>query len=311
MPNHAWRSVSQRGERSSSQWYNNLPSIAMSGTLFVVATPIGNLEDITVRALRVLRTVDVIAAEDTRRTARLLSHHGISTPTLSFHQHNTRARVPQLMARLNRGDSIALVTDAGTPGISDPGVELVESCIAAGIPVDPIPGVSAPLAAAIASGFPMIPLTILGFAPSRSKDRIVWLRGVAAIENTVTFFETPHRILQTLTDAADLLGERQIVIGRELTKAHQEFLRGTARELVSRLHNARGEFTVVIGPAVSTNGSHRTTDEAAVASYFCRSTELAGLTRRAAISATAKRHGLASREVYRIIERHKITSNDQ
>src|SRR5687768_12742892 len=187
MPIHTWRSVSQLGERSSSQWYNNLPSIAMSGTLFVVATPIGNLEDVTLRALRVLRTVDLIAAEDTRRTARLLAHHGISTPTLSFHQHNTRGRVPQLVARLQQGASVALVTDAGTPGVSDPGVELVQACVTAGIVVDPVPGVSAPLAAAIGSGFPVIPLTVLGFAPSRSKDRLRWLEEVSAIKNTVTF----------------------------------------------------------------------------------------------------------------------------
>ncbi len=193
-PTHTWRSVSQLGERSSRQWYNNLPSIAMSGTLFVVATPIGNLEDVTLRALRVLRTVDLIAAEDTRRTARLLAHHGISTPTLSFHQHNTRGRVPQLVARLQQGASIALVTDAGTPGVSDPGVELVQACVTVGIVVDPVPGVSAPLAAAIGSGFPVIPLTVLGFAPARSKDRLRWLKNVSAIENTVTFFETPHRI---------------------------------------------------------------------------------------------------------------------
>jgi 16S rRNA (cytidine1402-2'-O)-methyltransferase len=218
----------------------------MSGTLFVVATPIGNLEDVTLRALRVLRTVALIAAEDTRRTARLLSHHGISTPTLSFHQHNTRGRLPQLMTRLHRGDSIALVTDAGTPGVSDPGVELVEACVAAGITVDPIPGVSAPLTAAIASGFPLIPLTILGFAPSRAKDRTEWLKNVAAIRNTVTFFETPHRVAQTMAEAALILGERQIVVGRELTKSHQEFIRGTAREVASSLTNLRGEFTVVV-----------------------------------------------------------------
>src|SRR5688572_503342 len=171
MPGHRWRSVPQLKERSSSQWYNNLPSTAMSGTLFVVATPIGNLEDVTLRALRVLQTVVLIAAEDTRRTARLLSRHGISTPTLSFHEHNTRSRIPQLLARLKAGDSIALVTDAGTPGVSDPGAELVAACVEAGIEIDPVPGVSAPLAAAIASGFPLVPLTIFGFAPARSKDR--------------------------------------------------------------------------------------------------------------------------------------------
>jgi 16S rRNA (cytidine1402-2'-O)-methyltransferase len=171
--------------------------------------------------------------------------------------------------------------------------------------------VSAPLTAAIASGFPLIPLTILGFAPSRAKDRVEWLRNVEAIQNTVTFFETPHRIAQTMAEAATILGERQIVIGRELTKAHQEFLRGTARELAATVDRARGEFTVVVGPVVSAKGPGESADASVVASYLCYSTEVPFLTRRAAISATAKRHGLTARDVYRIVERHKITSNDQ
>src|SRR5688572_9990978 len=195
----------------------------MAGTLFVVATPIGNLEDITLRALRVLREVDLIAAEDTRRTARLLARHGISTPTMSFHEHKSRARIPQLLERLGEGKSIAVVSDAGTPGVSDPGTELIQECVAAGIPVDPIPGASAPLAAVMASGFPMVPLTVFGFAPYRSKDRKPWLAAVAEVRTTVTFFETPHRIAQTLIEAAPFLVERQIVLARELTKVHQEF----------------------------------------------------------------------------------------
>ena len=283
----------------------------MSGTLFVVATPIGNLEDVTLRALRVLRTVDLIAAEDTRRTARLLAHHGISTPTLSFHQHNTRGRVPQLVARLQQGASVALVTDAGTPGVSDPGVELVQACVTAGIVVDPVPGVSAPLAAAIGSGFPVIPLTVLGFAPSRSKDRLQWLEEVSAIKNTVTFFETPHRIAQTMADAAELLGERQIVLARELTKAHQEFIRGTASELQLRVREAKGEFTVVVGPMDSTRIPSVVVDNSVVVADFCRSTEQPGLSRRAAINSVAKKHGLPARRVYEIIERSKNVSNDQ
>ena len=136
-------------------------------------------------------TVELIAAEDTRRTARLLAHHGISTPTLSFHQHNIKGRVPQLVGRLRSGESIALVTDAGTPGVSDPGVELVQACVEAGIPVDPMPGASAPLTAAIASGFPLIPLTVFGFAPSRPKDRTSWFQNVSAVEHTFTFSRHP------------------------------------------------------------------------------------------------------------------------
>src|ERR687897_3318740 len=147
----------------------------MSGTLYVVATPIGNLEDVTLRALRVRREVSVIAAEDTRRTAKLLTHYSISTPTLSFHEHNSHRRVPELLERLQRDQSVALVSDAGTPVLSDPGLELISASIDAAIPIEPVPGPSAPLAALVASGFPAEPLTILGFAPSRSKDRMQWL----------------------------------------------------------------------------------------------------------------------------------------
>jgi len=148
----------------------------MSGTLFVVATPIGNLEDITLRALRVMREADLIAAEDTRRTAKLLNHYAISTPTISFHEHNSRTRVPQLLARLKTGGKIALVSDAGTPGIADPGIALVQACWQHGVHVDPVPGASAPLAAAVASGFPLEPLTFCGFVPARAKDRDAWLQ---------------------------------------------------------------------------------------------------------------------------------------
>src|SRR5688500_17785616 len=154
----------------------------MPGILHVVATPIGNLEDITLRALRVLREVTLIAAEDTRRTAKLLTHHGISTPTLSFHEHNSHGRIPQLLARLEAGDAIALVTDAGTPGLSDPGAELVHACVAAGVPVDPVPGASAPLTAVIASGFTVTPLLFHGFVPHRSKDRTAFLQAVSGSE---------------------------------------------------------------------------------------------------------------------------------
>src|SRR5688572_19244461 len=187
----------------------------MSGTLFVVATPIGNLEDITLRALRVLREADVVAAEDTRRTGKLLAHHGIQSRMLSFHTHNARERTPVLVARLRAGEGVALVTDAGTPGVSDPGVELIRACIEEGITVDPIPGPSAVLAAAAGSGFPLVPLTFAGFAPNRSKDRRAWLDEVARTPHTVVFYEAPHRIQQTVSDAHAVLGNRQIVVARE------------------------------------------------------------------------------------------------
>ena len=274
----------------------------MPGTLIVVPTPIGNLEDITLRALRVLRDVNVIAAEDTRHTGKLLAHFGISTPTVSFHEHNTRTRVPQLLARLATDESVALVTDAGTPGLSDPGLELIAACIREGIPVDPLPGASAPLVAAIGSGVPLLPLTIYG---SRAKDRTRWLQELAAIPGTVTFFESPHRIAATLAEAGTVLGDRPIVVGRELTKLHQEFIRGTATSVFGQLTTTKGEFTLVIGPA----GSGETvgepaTDEEAVAE-FGRITESGAVSRRDALTTVAKKFARPAREVYAAVERAK------
>ena len=275
----------------------------MGGTLFVVATPIGNLEDITLRALRVLREAHVIAAEDTRRTARLLAHHGISTPTLSFHDHNTRVRIPQLLARLAAGERVALVTDAGTPSISDPGIEIVRACIDKGLAVDPVPGASAPLTAAIASGFPLNPLTILGFAPSRAKDRNAWLQGVGGIDNTFTFFEAPHRVTETLTKAAMLWGDRPIMVARELTKLHQEFIRGaSASSAMGRMTNIKGELTIVVGPAplAKVTQSPATDDE--IVTEFGRTTQIGEISRRQAISIVARRHGRSARDLYALIE---------
>jgi len=278
----------------------------MSGTLYVVATPIGNLEDITLRALRVLREVDVIAAEDTRRTARLLSHHAITSRTVSFHEHNIRSRVPRLIERLEAGESVAIVTDAGTPGVSDPGLELVQAAIERGIAVDPIPGASAPLTALIASGFPMVPFTVFGFAPSRAKARLEWLEAVAQTHHTFSFFEAPHRIQRTLGEAHHLFGERPIVAARELTKLHQEFLRGTASELAKRISEPRGEFTVIVGQACKQHESNdiQLTD-AEVADEFWRITNNSACSRRDVIKQLAKKSGRSAKDVYSVIERAK------
>jgi 16S rRNA (cytidine1402-2'-O)-methyltransferase len=278
----------------------------MSGTLFVVATPIGNLEDITLRALRVLREADVVAAEDTRRTARLLQRHGIQTPTLSFHAHNARARTPGLVTRLKSGERVALVTDAGTPGVSDPGVELVRACIGEGIAVDPVPGPSAVLTAAVGSGFPLVPLTFAGFSPNRAKDRIGWLEDLADTAHTVVFYEAPHRILQALGDIARVLGDRQIVVAREMTKVHQEFLRGTATEVSARLTSTRGEFTVVIGPAdKSQDTDHVEASDEEIVGEFGRITNSGGFSRRQAVVAVARKYGRPVRDVYAVVERRK------
>jgi 16S rRNA (cytidine1402-2'-O)-methyltransferase len=277
----------------------------MSGTLFVVATPIGNLEDVTLRALRVLREVDLIAAEDTRRTAKLLSHHGISTPTMSFHAHNTRGRVPQLLARLRNGQSVALVSDAGTPGVSDPGEELIRACVDENIVVDPIPGASAPLAAVVASGFPMLPLTVLGFVPNKQSERKAWLDMIMGIRHTVTFFESPLRLKRTLLEATTVFGDRPILIARELTKVHQEMLRGTCQEVAASLDEVKGEITVVVGPTKEQTAITAPVDEEAIAAEFWSLARSGQASRRAAVSALARKFRMSSREIYSIIERSK------
>jgi 16S rRNA (cytidine1402-2'-O)-methyltransferase len=279
----------------------------MLGTLFVVATPIGSLEDITLRALRVLREADVIAAEDTRRTRKLLTHHGIATPTLSFHTHNARARTPQVLARLASGASVALVTDAGTPGVSDPGVELVAAVVEAGIPVDPVPGASAPLAALVASGFPMDQVTVLGFPPNRLKDRNIWLNDQSLLPGALVFFEAPHRVRQTLTQAIGIFGHRPVCLARELTKIHQEFLRGTCSEVLARLGEPRGEFTVVVAPPdrAATPASEAPSN-GDIVSEFYRLTETRAIgTRRAVVAQVARTFGCSARTVYAAVERAK------
>ncbi len=278
----------------------------MPGTLYVVATPIGNLEDITLRALRVLREVAVIAAEDTRHTAKLLTHYGIATPTVSFHEHNTRSRTPELLLRLSRGESVALVSDAGTPVMSDPGVELINACIEAGVPVDPIPGANAHIAALTASGFATEPVTLLGFVPSKANDRIRWLSQLKPITHTVVFFESPHRIEALLRDIARLLGERPLLLARELTKAHQQLLHGTAHELVEQQINTRGEFTVVLAPwDAAANELSDLDRQADVPGEFRHLTEIEGMTRRQAITELSRRHRRPSKEIYAALESAK------
>jgi 16S rRNA (cytidine1402-2'-O)-methyltransferase len=277
----------------------------MSGTLFVVATPVGNLEDITLRALRVLREVDVIAAEDTRRTSKLLTHYGISTRTVSFHAHNTKRRLPELLEHLRAETSVAIVSDAGTPGISDPGEDLIRVCVEEGIRVEPVPGVSAPITAIVASGFPMLPLTLFGFPPRRSKDRMSWWSSISEIGHTVTFFESPHRVSATLDDGATIIGERPIMVARELTKVHQEFIRGTCRELAARLMEVRGEVTVVISPNMLPANAPRIPSDSEVAEEFWSKTRSCQRTRRQAISELAHKFSLSSKQVYAIVERFK------
>ena len=220
----------------------------MTGTLYVVATPIGNLEDVTLRALRVLKEVDVVACEDTRRTRALLAHFDIHRPTVSYFEHNKLVRGPQLLRQLAEGRSVALVTDAGTPGISDPGFVLVRDARAAGIPVVPVPGPSAVAAVLSAAGVPADRFVFEGFLPIKPGRRINRLTALRELETTLVLYESPHRILATLEAIVTVFGEREIVVARELTKQFEEIVRAPAAAHRERLAAAgvRGEFTVVI-----------------------------------------------------------------
>ncbi|MGQ9927576.1 MAG: 16S rRNA (cytidine(1402)-2'-O)-methyltransferase [Chloroflexaceae bacterium] len=229
------------------------------GTLFLVATPIGNLEDITLRALRVLREARLIAAEDTRHTRRLLDHYAITTPCISYHEHNKIVRLDTILATLALGD-VALVSDAGTPAISDPGVELVRACIAADFPVSPVPGPSALLAALVASGLPTDRFAYVGFLPRRGPERRQLLAEMAGLTLTLVCFEAPHRLLQALQDILAVLGDRRMVVANDLTKRFEEFRRGSVTDMLTHfsLQRPRGEYTLVIeGLAV---GSERKRD---------------------------------------------------
>ena len=218
----------------------------MAGTLFIVATPIGNLEDLSFRALRTLREADLIAAEDTRRTAKLLAHYAIQKPMVSLHEHNERREAPRLIARLAAGESIALVSDAGTPGISDPGEHLVHMAREAGIRVSPIPGPSAIMAALSASGVPAAEFIFLGFPPRSGAARTAWFEQLAGESRTVVFFEAPHRILRTMDEVLELVGERPIFVHRELTKIHEISVKYTNNESLKEQQQL-GEFVVVVG----------------------------------------------------------------
>ena len=278
----------------------------MPGTLFVVATPIGNLEDITARALRVLRQAALIAAEDTRRTAHLLARYAITTPTTSLHEHNEASKTAALVRRLERGESIALVSDAGPPTVSDPGERLIQAAIQSAIRVEPIPGPSAALAALAASGFPSDTFLFLGFPPTRSKDRIKWFNDLINAGRTVVFFEAPHRLRVTMEELQAVVGDCQIVLGRELTKIHEELVRGHVSTVLSMLKEPVGEFTVVINIGHSIESiDARPPDDGSLALELGELTETSRLSRTQAVIALAKKHGLARNAVYSAIERAK------
>ena len=281
----------------------------MPGTLFVVATPIGNLEDITVRALRVLGEVAVIAAEDTRRTAHLLARHAIATPTTSLHEHNERSKSASLVTRLQRGDHVALVSDAGTPTISDPGGRLIREAISAGIRVEAIPGPSAVLTALAASGLPTDAFSFLGFPPTKSKDRKKWFLRAGQVAGTLVFFEAPHRIRATLKELYLIVGNCQIAIGRELTKLHEELVRGQILDVLDGPLEERGEFTVVVFIGdITDNELPAAPSPSELVTEFCDMTVNREKTRRQAIGILARKHGFSPNAIYAVLEAAKKSS---
>jgi 16S rRNA (cytidine1402-2'-O)-methyltransferase len=271
----------------------------VTGTLYIVATPIGNLEDITLRARRVLRECDWIACEDTRQTRKLLEHLDISKPLVSYYEHNEAARAAELVAKLQAGAKVALVSDAGTPLISDPGYRVVTAAIDAGISVVPIPGVTAAMSALSASGLATDSFRFCGFLPAKSSQRRKMLEQLKQETCTLIFYETPHRILDALKDVEAAMGSRPAVVARELTKIHEEFLRGSAAQIRATLAarpSVKGEITLLIGKAESAGAADDTPLEDAV-----RAAEKQGLSRMDAIKQVAKTRGLSKREVYRTI----------
>jgi 16S rRNA (cytidine1402-2'-O)-methyltransferase len=264
----------------------------MPGTLFVVATPIGNLEDITVRALRVLRDVALIAAEDTRRTANLLARHAITTKTTSLHEHNEHRKAAAIVERLQAGDDVALVSDAGTPTVSDPGTRLVRDAIASGIKVEAIPGPSAVLAALAVSGLAADAFTFLGFPPTKGKERSRWFERLARALGPAIFFESPHRIEATLRDLQSAVGDRPILLARELTKLHEQLVRGPISDVSRELGSPRGEYTVIVDIGQSPNSESPPLSDAMD-------------TRRHALAAVAQSHGLTANQLYAAIEEAK------
>jgi 16S rRNA (cytidine1402-2'-O)-methyltransferase len=274
-----------------------------TGCLYLVATPIGNLEDISLRALRVLKEADFIACEDTRQSMKLLAHFDIQTRMVSYHEHNEITRAPEIVIDLEQGAKVALVSDAGTPAISDPGHRLVSLCVRHGIKVVPVPGPSAFVAALAASGMPIEEFAFIGFLPSRQTERRKALRVLAAEPRTLALYEAPHRLLDTLEDALEILGNRPAVVAREVTKVYEEFLRGHLEQLLAdvRKKAPRGEITLLIGPADG-EAIHATASAMAAVPLARRVEEVMkerSVDRKAALKVAARERGLTRREAYK------------
>jgi 16S rRNA (cytidine1402-2'-O)-methyltransferase len=275
--------------------------------LYLVATPIGNLEDITLRALRILKEVDLIACEDTRQTQKLLNHYGIEKRTVSYHEHNEMTRAAELIVDVERGASIALVTDAGMPGISDPGFRLITLAIRHHVPVVPVPGATAFLAALVASGLPTDSFRFSGFLPPKRGKRREVLENILGSPRTQVFYEAPHRLLETMEDIVQVLGlNRQVVIAREVTKLHEEFLRGRAGELLERLRERgeiKGEITLLIGK--SEDSIQSAAAKVGVRSRLKQIMSDEQVDEKAALKKVAKELGVSKSEAYRELQRSK------
>jgi 16S rRNA (cytidine1402-2'-O)-methyltransferase len=282
---------------------------ATSGCLYLVATPIGNLEDISLRALRILKEADLIACEDTRQTIKLLSHYDIHKRLESYHEHNELTRAPELIIQLEQGAKIALVSDAGTPSVSDPGHHLISLCVRHGIPVVPIPGPSALISALVASAMPVHEFVFLGFLPSRQTERRKALRALAPSTRTLVFYEAPHRVMETLEDALEILGDRSAVLAREITKLHEEFRRGTISDLLAHVRKKapRGEITLILGvpslhearPAAEQSSAGRSATPASLGHRVEQISAERGVDRKAALKQAARELGLTKREAYK------------
>jgi len=284
-----------------------MPDAPLAPGLYLVATPIGNLEDITLRALRVLRCADRIACEDTRQTQKLLNHFEIRTPTVSYHMHNEGPRAEELLTDLKQGARIAVVSDAGTPGIADPGGQIAAAAIAAGIAVFPVPGANAAISALIASGLPGERFTFHGFLPSKAGQRRTALEELARDGGTHIFYEAPHRIADTLADMESVFGAVQrAVVARELTKLHEEFLRGTVGELRAELAGRaviRGEMVLLFAPAAQSTGA--SAPGLGIAAEVAALMQAENLTEKDALKRVARERGIGKSEAYRELQREQ------
>ncbi|MEX2302581.1 MAG: 16S rRNA (cytidine(1402)-2'-O)-methyltransferase [Bryobacterales bacterium] len=285
----------------------------MAGAIYLVATPIGNLEDITLRALRTLREADVIACEDTRHTRKLLTHFEIQKPVLSYHEHNEAHRASELVERAQAGQSVAVVTDAGMPGISDPGFRVVRAAIEAGVAVVSIPGPAAVVAALAASGLPTDSFHFAGFLPAKKGQRRKAIEALAGIEATLVFYEAPHRVIETLDEVRNVLGDRPAVVARELTKVHEEFLRGTTSEVLAELNSRttiKGEITVLIGRREKTAGAVVADSAEPLSARVAALMAEEGLPRMEAIKRAARERGISKREAYALFEADRDSDED-